>query len=101
MQKTKKFYYALFNYIDCIKLPIYVVNACSHSGQCDSDIEVCRMLPYVKKQLDVIDPIKLAKELNEYGAWDDTELSNHNLNIDRILWIAANNISDEIYSYSK
>jgi hypothetical protein len=50
--------------------------------------------PYIKKQLDALPVDKLAIELKEYGAWDEIELSNHNDNLKRILWIAAGNITD-------
>ena len=92
----KKYHYASFNYINEIKLPIDVVRLCSHSGNCDDDVIRCMELPYVKKQLAKIDSQKLIKELSEYGAWNENELSNHNANLMRILWIAAGNISEEI-----
>jgi hypothetical protein len=37
----------------------------------------------------------LASELKEYGAWDDDELSDDAENWERIIWIAANNISEK------
>jgi hypothetical protein len=85
---------AYFNYIDGITLSEDVVRQCSHSGSCDNDVAECRELPEVKRQLDAINPKQLAKELKEYGAWDEIELSNHSANIDRILWIAAGDIMD-------
>lgn len=66
-----------------------------HSGQCDDDVEYLRGVPYIAKQLAEIDPATLAGELREYGAWDESELSNHDDNLNRILWIACGDIQEE------
>jgi len=66
-----------------------------HPGQCDDDVEYLRGVPYIAKQLAEIDPATLAGELWEYGAWDDVELSNHDENLARILWIACGDIQEE------
>jgi len=63
--------------------------ACSHAGQCDSDVEWLRKQPYIIEQLNPIKPKLLADILREYGAWDDGDLANHEANLDRLLWIAC------------
>ena len=70
--------------------------AMSHPGPCDADVAYYRNVPVVKKQLAKIDPADLARELKEYGAWDEKELADHDANLSRILWIAAINISEEL-----
>jgi hypothetical protein len=97
-QKTAETY---FNYIGSITLPLDVVRNCSHSGPCDEDVKRAMVLPEVKAELADIDPEQLRKELCEYGAWDDQQLAIHSDNLERILWIAAGNISDEMYEQSK
>ncbi len=87
---------AYFNYIDCITLTLNIVNACSHSGQCDNDVKMCMQLPEIISQLNKIGSHQLIKELQQYGAWDMDELQDHQANLERILWIAANNIQDEM-----
>lgn len=87
---------AQFNYFE-IELPEDVVGMCHHSGPCDDDVDQCIELPEVAAELAKIDPVKLAKELREYGAWDDNELADHQENLKRILWLAAGNIQDEEY----
>lgn len=87
---------AYFNYIDSIELPLDVVKACSHRGNCEDDVIRCMELPEVKNQLDLIDKDQLIKELREYGAWDNEQLQDHKENLSRILWIAAGNISDDL-----
>jgi hypothetical protein len=37
---------------------------------------------------------ELRRTLKEYGAWDATELADHDQNLQRILWLAAGDISD-------
>lgn len=66
----------------------------SHSGQCDSDIAYLRTVPAIRRQLAKIDPDLLRDELREYGAWDDVELSDHDANLLRILWILCGDIAD-------
>lgn len=89
-----KSYIAQFNYFE-ITLPEDVVKDCHHSGPCDDDITNCRLLPEVIAELGKLDPIKLVKELQEYGTWNELELSNHDDNLSRVLWIACGNIQDE------
>lgn len=63
-----------------------------HQGQCDADVKALSEVPAVRRQLAKIDPATLAAELKEYGAWDDSELADHDQNIQRILWIACGDI---------
>jgi hypothetical protein len=86
---------AYFNYIGILNLPSDCVDDCSHSGRCDDDVAHWVSQPEIKSQLDEINPEQLVKELDEHGAWSEEELSNHDDNLLRILWIAATNIADE------
>ncbi len=67
----------------------------SHQGQCDSDVAFLRTLPAIKRQLAKLSPKLVASELKEYGAWDDAELSDHDANLSRLLWIACGDIQEE------
>lgn len=67
---------------------------CSHSGQCDNDVLLLSINPKFVKQLDKIPAELLAAELKEYGAWDSEQLADHEENKQRLLWIAANDITD-------
>lgn len=66
----------------------------SHQGECDADVEALCNVPSVARQLAKIDPTTLAKELREYGAWDDVELADHQQNLRRFVWCAACDISE-------
>lgn len=82
------------NYGNDLKLTSRDAADCNHSGQCDDDVKAVMLKPYVKKQLDALDPSTLSKELSEYGAWDDTELANHTDNLMRWVWISAGDIDE-------
>ena len=68
----------------------------SHAGKCDNDVAYLRTLPTIKRQLAKIDAALLKDELSEYGAWDEIELSNHDENLARILWIACGDILENV-----
>ena len=68
---------------------------CSHQGRCDN--EVAETVEELREQLDKIDPDNLRLELDEYGAWDDDELSDHEENLHRWVWVTACNIAEEYF----
>lgn len=70
----------------------------SHPGPCDLDIAELLNVPAIKRQLNKIPADLIATELKDYGAWDEQELSNHEENKARILWIACGDIREEIYN---
>ena len=61
----------------------------ARSGRNDDDVLALSKVPHIANQLAGIDPEKLRKTLDEFGAWDDKELSDHDQNLQRILWIAC------------
>lgn len=69
----------------------------SHPGPCDADIARLRDVPYIREQLDRLPPALVAECLREYGAWDAEELADHDANLDRLLWIACGDISEEVF----
>ena len=77
-----------------LKLSADDISTGYHSGACDADIDWLRKQPHIAKQLDDIDPALLKSELKEWGAWDDDELSEHEANLARILWLACGDLFD-------
>lgn len=77
-----------------LQLSRTLAESCSHQGQCDADVAAARELPEIKAQLDKIKPDVLRAELKEYGTWDAKELADHDANLDRLVWLAANDISE-------
>ncbi len=77
-----------------VVLAIRFEDACTpaHQGACDDDVAALRAQPYVKDQLDALDVETVAAEIREYGAWDETELVDHEANLLRLLWIACGDI---------
>ena len=39
--------------------------------------------------------------LSEYGAWDADELANHDDNLERIVWLAANDVAEDPGTYEE
>ena len=66
----------------------------SHSGACDDDIAYLRTVPYIKEQLNKLQPDDLRCELRGFGAWDSDELADHDANLSRILWLACADIKE-------
>lgn len=66
----------------------------SHTGRCDEDVSALSKKTDLAEQLAKIDPSKLRQELREYGAWSAHELSDHEQNLQRILWLAGGAIAD-------
>jgi hypothetical protein len=68
--------------------------ACNHPGPADADVLALSRQPYIAEQLAKLDSKLLAKELSEWGVWDETELADHDQNLQRILWLAACDIAE-------
>lgn len=94
----KKLYWASFNRFE-LRLPGQCVTDCSHSGPCDAD--VAHWAPLVRAQIEADNfpnkptPDAIRAELEEYGAWDEAELADKDANFNRLVWIAASNVSEE------
>ncbi len=75
-----------------LSLPTKCVEDCSASGACDD--AVAYWTPKIRFSHIPEDDIK--KELKEYGAWSSAELQDKEANRERIVWIAAGNIKEEM-----
>lgn len=91
----KKHYYTSGSGRIEIGMTLDQARTASHPGLCDGDVRDLSRDPAIRKQLDAIDPVLLAAELREYGAWDTRDLADHEANLQRILWIAAGDINEE------
>lgn len=91
MTDNQDIHYVSFNRFE-LELPDQAVYDCSHAGQCDADVDhwQSRII-----RPDKCTPEALRAELDEYGAWDDDELSDDSANWRRIVWIAASNAKEE------
>lgn len=67
----------------------------AHQGKCDEDVKALSQRPDIAAQLAKIDPIVLMEVLGEYGAWEPSELSDHEANLQRILWSLACDITEQ------
>ena len=76
------------------QLPAECVADCSGSGSADSNVE------FWLERLQFDAPaFWLRSYLKEFGAWDASELCDHDANRARTLWIWANNCSEEPGAY--
>ena len=82
------------NYGNDLKITRNDANFCSQSGDMEQNCKQVMKKPYIKKQLEKLEPEKLAKELKEFGAWDSEQLENHEENILRWFWSSCCDISD-------
>lgn len=78
-----------------LQITLEQARACSHPGPCDADVAALRQEPAIRRQLDELKPELVAECLREYGAWDDDELADHQANLNRLLWVATNDIAEE------
>ncbi len=65
-------------------------------GQCDADIEQLKQVPAIRRQLDKLTQNDVVEEIKRYGAWEDSELTNHVVNLSRLLWLACGDIVEGI-----
>jgi hypothetical protein len=79
-----------------LQMTLQQARTASHPGMCDGDVRDLSRDPAIRAQLDALDPVILAAELREYGAWDARELADHEQNLQRILWIAAGDITEGV-----
>jgi len=77
-----------------LQMTMEQAESASHSGECDDDVAELAKVPAIAEQLTKIDPALLSAELKEYGAWDDEERADHDQNLQRILWLAAGDITE-------
>ena len=68
----------------------------SHPGRCDEDIAYLASIPRIRRQLDAMPDEAVVSELSECGAWEPEEMQDREENLQRILWIACGNISEEM-----
>jgi hypothetical protein len=76
-----------------LELPDNAVADCSHIGACDAD--VAHWARKIQRP-DAITPDALRAELKDFGAWDATELDDDAQNWERLIWLAAGNIKEEL-----
>ena len=82
------------NYGNDLRITRKDAENCSRSGNMESNVLDLMQKRYIKNQLPSLNPESLAKELKEYGAWDESELSNHEENLKRWVWISCCDISE-------
>lgn len=73
-----------FKLHDYAEMPTDIIQDAPSSGAFDDYAD------WIMSAYDVIcDPDEARKALKNYGAWDDSELEDHEANLRRLLWIAV------------
>lgn len=90
--------YANFNRFE-LNLPIAVVLSCSQPGKDASEYVKAALRRYPSLLADIrdLDPFLVREELSEYGAWDEEELADDEENAERLVWLAACELKDELF----
>lgn len=78
-----------------LSLTLEQARAAHHQGPCDDDVRALSSAPDVRAQLDALDADALRAELKGYGAWGAADLADHEQNLQRILWLAAADITEQ------
>lgn len=81
-----------------ILLPGGAVLDIAQSGPADTAVALWRTDERIAKELEEITDEELRNDLREYGAWDDEELEDREANLDRLLWLAAWDIAENVWS---
>lgn len=69
--------------------------SCAHRGPCDREVRALSMVPSIERQLAAIPVEELRRELKDYdGVWADAGLQDHAQNLQRLLWLACNDIAE-------
>ena len=81
-----------------MQLPGDCLMAIAQSGDNEAAVRDWLDLDPVRSEINALDPDDIRSELREYGAWDDDELADDELNKMRFLWLAAHSAAEEIRS---
>lgn len=73
-----------------LQIPEEAIAQCTHSGQCDADVEY--WVDHVDFSRISTDIMQL--ELKEYGAWGDLQTVDRNTLQQRLVWIACGELAD-------
>lgn len=92
--------YASFNRFE-LKITKAQAMQGSHQGEGYPDIQALLTVPAIRRQFNKIPAELIALELKDYGAWDEQELSNHEENKARILWIACGDVTEEMHEKNR
>lgn len=90
-QATNYFHYLGYGEHHLAKeLPQDCIDDCSASGNVEAAVE-----HWVKTLGFNADPVKTKTYLRAFGAWNDGELSNHAINLQRLLWSVCCDIKEK------
>lgn len=90
----KKYWWSSSSGLIELELKVSTIDACSSSGPCLTAVQLELEEEYIQDQVKDIDPELLRRELSEYACWDEYDLTNHEENLEKLLWIASGDVYD-------
>lgn len=78
------------NFYTKTDFPKDCINDCFHQGDCFDDVSF-----WVGELNLEVDEKDLIKFLKKFGAWDNEDLTDHNNNLERLLWICTGDIQEQ------
>lgn len=82
-----------------LEIGVKDAKACAHSGDCSLDVEALSKEPYIARQLAELRFHEVRDTLRDTGGWALDELDDHAQNLQRLLWIACCDISEDPEAY--
>lgn len=76
------------------------VDSVPQSGAADESIAYLMRDSAIKGQLDSFAVADVIAHLKEYGAWDTSELQDHDENLSRVLWLAICDVRENPEDYA-
>ena len=76
-----------------IEMPEEAAMACSHTGDCSGGVTF--WAPRITRPAECT-AAALQSELKEYGAWNEEQLADDAANWERIVWVAACDIREQV-----
>lgn len=83
-----------------LRVALEDAQACSHPGDCEADVRALMATRHIADQLKEIDAETAREVLWDYGAWNDDELSDHEANLRRIVWLACCDVAENPEDYA-
>lgn len=97
-QRTKGDSFVMFFMSGNLELMLSVPDILSvpASGPADDAVESLEKTPYIARQLDALGHDAMVRFLTEYGTWTPEELADVKATRQRVVWLAAASLREEI-----
>lgn len=77
-----------------LDIPRDLAGSVLHPGDVEDDVRFLMEVPEIKAQLEKLDPKLVSLTLKDFGCWNEIEREDHQMNLVRLLWIAASDVAE-------